>query len=851
MHANGSGSSSERPASSARMTRGRGPQCSRNAGRSHGLKRNQLYWLRDGLVQAAAAVGVLLLFSLGLRAQSDGILDVSGTADPKPQPAGRAAPPFWSQTAGQANVAFQGYYLSGGGQPMINTSGAAFNFKEVLPGIGLLHAAVEGSGGNGFHTGTTFLGLEQAPIFGWHWDFLGGDSQLSSNLLANSINNIYAPDISTRGFSVAMKRKDRGYQFFFGDDTLLGGPRIPYRLILPQKVFGAAMKQDVGEHWKFGVRFQHLDTDASVLTTQTNFSFPGHVFQTSDSLTFQSLYSIGKNVKLFGEMSYTKATPFSSSPVAQEPVSFFMGSSWETDKFSLRANYVFQSVSYLPLLGYFSGDRRGPFVEGHYRVTPNIDLYGSASAYSNNLEHNSILPTFHSSGISGGGSFILPWKLNASASISVLHLTTLNPSQPDSLSDNRQFNLDVNRGFGRHTLRFSHIVMKFNSNLLPESERFTEGEDTFTWKRLVLRGAVRFQGSQSAVARNTLFFRGSIQANLGRLSAYANFEKGNDLVNRSVFSTNAYTSTVIGFNTPLFGGWNLQAEGFRNNLNTTLNPQNVFLFPTADLGATQLPGFNQWSGYFRVGKQFHWGNKEFSSSGGFEQFTAARVPLVGSIQGRVLEDALAGMRPAAYVAVSLDLSRSALTDSSGRYSFSDVPEGSHVVGLDMNQLPTYYESGPDAYARVTVEPRALVRSDFSVVRLTNLTGKITAPAGIRVSDMVIRLAETDRYTTPEEDGNFGFYNLKEGEYTVAIDPQTIPEEITLSTPASLRVLASGENPSPAAIEFRLEPKPQTEKPIRQILHEQIHVGSGSKPATSPAPPKGSPKSKKSDAGDTR
>ena len=813
------------------------------SGEPHGLKGTKLRCLKHGTVQSAVALAGLLLFALGLRAQSDGILDVSGAVDPKSQSARHAALPFWSQTAGQADIAFQGYYLSGSGQPLINASGAALNVQEFLPGIGVLHAAVEGSGGNGFHTGTMFVGLEQAPIFGWHWDFLGGDSQISSDLMSNSITNIYTPDISTRGFSIAMKRKDRSYQVYYGDDTLLGGPRIPYRLTLPQKIFGATMRQDVGENWKFGVRFLHLDTDASVLTTQTNFFFPGHAFQASDSLAVQSSYSISKDVKLFGEMNFTKATPFASSPAAQEPVSFFAGSSWETDRFTLRANYVFQSVSYLPLLGYFSGDRRGPFVEAHYRVTPNIELYGSGSAYSNNLEHNSLLPMFHSSGISVGGSFILPWKLNASASISTLQLTTLDPQQTATASDNRQINLDVSRAFRRHSLRFSHIDMNLNGNSMRQSERFTEGEDTFTWKRLVLRGAVRFQGSQTTETRNTVFFRGSIQANLRRLSAYANFEKGNDLVNRSVFSTNAYTSTVIGFSAPLFGGWTLQAEAFRNNLNTTLTPQNVFLFPTADLGATQLPGFAQWSGYFRVGKQFRWGNKEFASSGGIGQYAAARVPLVGSVQGLVMEKSLAGVRPAANVAVSLDLYRSAVTDASGHYSFSGVPEGSHVVGLDMDQMPTDYEPGPDATARVAVDPRALVRSDFTVARLTHLTGRITAPAGIQIDSVVIRLAETTRYTTPDEDGSFGFYNLREGEYTVAIDLQTIPEEIMLATPASLQVSASSEIESPIGIEFRLDPKPQVEKPIRQILQQNIHVGSSLEPPANTIPANSS-KSKK-------
>ena len=233
--------------------------------------------------------------------------------------------------------------------------------------------------------------------------------------------------------------------------------------------------------------------------------------------------------------------------------------------------------------------------------------------------------------------------------------------------------------------------------------------------------------------------------------------------------------------------------------------------------------------------------------GGIDQYAAVRVPLVGNMQGTVMERSLAGMRPAANVAVSLDVSRTALTDSYGHYSFSDVPEGPHVVGLDLDQMPTDYEPGPDATAQVTVEPRTLVRTDFSVVRLTHLTGKIAAPADAQIGDVVIRLAGTNRYTTSDEDGNFSFYNLREGRYTVVIDTQTLPEETTLASPASLEVLVSGETPSPTAIDFRLELKPQAEKPIRQILREQIHIISPQPPATS-APANGSGKSQKRDGG---
>jgi hypothetical protein len=239
---------------------------------------------------------------------------------------------------------------------------------------------------------------------------------------------------------------------------------------------------------------------------------------------------------------------------------------------------------------------------------------------------------------------------------------------------------------------------------------------------------------------------------------------------------------------------------------------------------TQLAAFNQWSVYARVSKHFHWG-KELSGGGNIEQYAAVHAPLVGSIQGLVMEQSLNGSHPAAGVAVSLAHFRTAVTDASGHYELSAVPEGIYEVGLDMERLSTDYEPGSVTAARVSVEPRAIARADFSVVRLTYLAGRIVAPAGTPLETAVIRLAGTNRYTTPYQDGSFAFYNLREGEYEVVFDEQTLPEGYLLASPARVRLLATNANP-PAEIAFELKPKPVQEKPIHEILQEQIHLGVG-------------------------
>jgi hypothetical protein len=361
-----------------------------------------------------------------------------------------------------------------------------------------------------------------------------------------------------------------------------------------------------------------------------------------------------------------------------------------------------------------------------------LELYGSASAYSNNLEKNPEVPSFSSSGYSGGASLTLPWKISAGASLTSLRLTEVDPSQPGlPPSNNSQISLNVSRPLWRHNLRFSLIDMKLETNSQPQEQRFEEIEDTFTVKHLVLGGGVRLQSSQTSTEHvNSLFYRGSVQANIKRISIYGYLEKGNDLVNQSVFSTNSVSSTVLGMSAPLFKGWTLHFEAFQNKLLTSLNPENVFLFGNSDQGLnTQLANFNQRSIYFKISKSYSWG-KPLTQGSTMEQYAAAHAPLVGSVQGFVMEAALAGAQPAPNVAIILDHGRTAVSDTTGHYVFTDVPEGLHQVELNMEELPADYAPGPTNAAHVSVVPRTIARTDFDVSRLANLAGKIVAPKDV-------------------------------------------------------------------------------------------------------------------------
>jgi hypothetical protein len=488
---------------------------------------------------------------------------------------------------------------------------------------------------------------------------------------------------------------------------------------------------------------------------------------------------------------------------------------WESPKLTARANYASQSVLYLPVAGYFAGDRKGPFGEVTYRPVQRLELSGSASSYSNNVERNSNVPTFRSTAFSSGASIQLPWKFTAATQLSSLRFeTTPEESAIRQRSDNRMWSATVTRPIRKHSLRLTWRDVRIRSNLRPECQRSAEVEDVLQWKRITLGAAVRLDSTINEQRRNSVFARGNAQLRLKRLTAFAQLESGRDLLNESVFATTAVTSSVIGASASLFGGWNLQAEAFRNKLTTSLNPGNIFLLETRGVGfPTLLGGVNQWSVFFRLTKTLRWGGP--LPAQGLDRYTAERIPITGIIEGFVYEKRKGEGTPAAGVPVSLDGQRTADTDITGHYRFSDVPEGAHEVSFPSNELPADYEPGAAASAQVPVKSRRISRVDMEVIRLGEICGKVNGPAGASLEAVLVRLAPTTRYTTPEADGTFCFYNLREGGYEVQIDPRSLPSEIQLTTPERVPLTLDWDA-APPILEFRLERR-VPRKPVRLVI----------------------------------
>ncbi|HVX65800.1 MAG TPA: carboxypeptidase-like regulatory domain-containing protein [Bryobacteraceae bacterium] len=722
-----------------------------------------------------------------------------------------AALPVFAEERGQADIALQGYYSGGTGESASNLTGVAAHYSDLLPRLGILDASIEATGyGNQVKTGDNFLGLRGVPWRGRRWSFTGGDYRVGASLIDLPVTNLYYPDLSLRGVKVEAASGRTRYSVFWGQQTLLEGPRVPFRAVLPQSVLGAAMRRELGR-LSLGARLLRFRAHPS---SDDDFLFPpGRRFESAGVAALQASYAVSGSLKLYGELTGSRADTVRSTPFSQTA-----GATWETSRVTVRLNWARQGKLYYPAAGYFAGDRAGPFGELRVRPWRRVELFGSASRYRNNLERDSSVPNYRSQATSAGASARLPLAFTGSAQLSTVTFSSRGESAATlAESKNRQLTLVLGRAFRRHVVRWTERRMNITLMSRREQQRTSELEDAVQWRRFSALGAVRLQHSDGSEQRNTLYCRGALQARLGRVSISGHAEMGNDLVNRTLFATSTYTTTIGTVSVRLMPAWNAEFEAFRNSSTMDLNPASIFVLGAGGVNvSSNLFALNQWNAFFRIRKQFRWGGTV--PEGNRDETLGRFVPLVGAVEGFVFELTSTGRGvPASGVPVVLDDGAAAETDAQGRFRFPDVPEGQHTVALSARTLPAEFDPGPASRVPVTVKPRTIARADLEVARLSAVTGRVEAAAGVPVENVIVRLAPSGRYTSTDAQGNFSFHNLREGRYEVTLDAESLAPDVVVKAPAALPLEVSLDREAPELV-FQLEMH-KREKPVRRIeLH---------------------------------
>ena len=727
----------------------------------------------------------------------------------------------WGQLeeiAGQAEIAVQSYHFSGGGQPVSNMTGFTAKFREFLPSVGFLEGTAEGSAGNqGWQTGENHIDLKGAVWKSYRWFVSGGDFRVSTAPQGNPFVNLYYPEIGVRGISVESGRGPWNYRFYYGAETLAAGPRISYRIKAPQNILGGEIRYEPTPNfslsfrqWKLSNQFDQPSQDV--------------LFLNSDRLSgalnssVQATYKWGQNVKLFAETTLDHATDLKTGKGEFSP-SFVAGAAWSSPRVTARFNYLDQSVLYMPVPGFSAGNRRGPFAELRVQVRPGVELFSSASNYENRIIPGTKAPHFSSDSVTGGVSAELPFGFNANAQYSRLDFATASLLGSTQKYKNTILSASVGRRVGQHQLRYTYRQMYLYNNEL-DVHYSSEIEDAMHLRNLTLSTAVRVQNRSNLEDRTSIYGRMNAQLNLGPISAYGFYEAGSDLVNRTLLATSATRTTVAGVSARLPDHWEIRGEAIRTKLTNEINPESVFVLQNnGGVIPGSLAGLNQWSMYVRVSKQFNWGGQ--MPGGGMEQFVRNPIPITGSVEGFVMARSSKGDYPVPGVPVVYEGGRKALTDQTGRYRLLDIPEGLHRIGLSREELSAEFDPEVSEPVTVLVKPGAHARLDFGVFPLSSFCGSIQAPEPISPENIIFKLNPGGKYTTPDQDGEFCFDNLREGGYVVTVDPESLPNEAHLSGADAHAIQVPVPQGQPK-VQFSIEETTNV-NPTRKVLDKSVSV----------------------------
>ncbi len=743
--------------------------------------------------------------------------------------------PLAAETRGQADVAVQGFYYGGSGQPVDGVSGLAVHFQYFLSKVGLLEGNVEDySEQSRLRTGQNFLRLRGTPLAGRNWTFTLGDFRMPMRSFNLPITNLYMPELLGRGMAVTAEDARSSITVFAGQQVLMAGPRIPFNVSMPVNVAGIATTREITGTLSVASRivrvsWQPWESDAEWLFPVTNTRE-----RPVSTWTNQFVWKASATHEVFGEAGISTPDPGQSS-VSSGRFSGLAGWQWDTPRIKIRANYSSFSANYFPFAGSYAGDRRGPFAEFHVQPFEWLDVYGSASRYRNNLNDAADISAFRSGTETLGAGARLPGKFYLSAQMTWLALNTrLASDTEESRSDNRQTSATLAQTVKRHNLRYTWRSMSFRSNSLDTRQQSYEVRDNVFYGRWGIGGAVRLDSSKGSEQRNSIFYQANGSLRLGRITVNGNMEFGHDLLNESLFSMQAVSTSSAGVTARLSRYWTLDLEGLRNRLASTINPERLFLYASNGVPVNPLlAGLDHWTFFFRFSRSFSWGGLlPAKSSGG----SAIRemYPVVGVVEGLVTEAGSNGRIPAPGVKVDLDTGRSVVTNESGLYRFDNVPVGPHRVGLAMRFLPADYEPAGPTELELTVQANRQVSGDMLVQRLGRIEGRIQAPSGLPVDSIVVRLTPGSRYTTPDSDGTFAFYNVPAGSYHVVLDVSTLPKKSRLDSEASQEATLSLDNPVPL-VAFRLEVV-KTERPVVFIQLTQSPAAAKQPPNVTPPQP---------------
>ena len=193
--------------------------------------------------------------------------------------------------------------------------------------------------------------------------------------------------------------------------------------------------------------------------------------------------------------------------------------------------------------------------------------------------------------------------------------------------------------------------------------------------------------------------------------------------------------------------------------------------------------------------------------GGQQTQLAFNVSTLGGILGHVYGEMIDGFAPPlAHVKLVVDgnSTYTAETDVTGAFGFGGLSPGQHVVTVIENSVPATATFATEdlkrtvsvsngRYTDLDFHAQALGSIEGEIVFANDMSGSVDYKPGEGVPNAYVVAEPGEHAAIDDFDGSFVLDNLPAGDYTVSVDPETIPDPSLGAAPDSVSVhLEPGE-----------------------------------------------------------
>jgi hypothetical protein len=137
------------------------------------------------------------------------------------------------------------------------------------------------------------------------------------------------------------------------------------------------------------------------------------------------------------------------------------------------------------------------------------------------------------------------------------------------------------------------------------------------------------------------------------------------------------------------------------------------------------------------------------------------------------------------VGIAVDGIQAVMTAPDGRYQVGRLSPGAHTIQIVEATVPSTVAFTGERKRTVTVTPGTTTPLDFAAAPLGSITGTVVAPADggfgalVGLKNVYVVAQPGEHAVITEDDGSFVLANLPAATYTVTVDPDTVPDGLSV------------------------------------------------------------------------